>query len=202
MNERDPIFSRNVPGMTARLARCCVGIAGCGGLGSNVAVALTRAGVGHLILADFDKVEPSNLNRQSFFQRDIGRSKVEAIADQLRAIQAGIFLDLHDSEVTPENAAKIFGGADLLIEAFDDAASKVRLIEAWTRAFPDRHIVCGNGLAGYGRTEDLKVVRTGRIVFCGDMESDMAMGLSAPRVLAVAAMQANVAVELLMGDDR
>ena len=201
MSEKDSIFTRNVPGMTARLARCCVGVAGCGGLGSNVAVALTRAGVGHLILADFDKVEPSNLGRQSFFQRDIGRSKVEAIADQLRAIQPGIFLDLHDREVTPDNTAEIFGGVDLLVEAFDDAAAKVRLIEAWTKTFPDRHIVCGNGVAGYGRTEDLKVVRTGRIVFCGDMESDMAMGLSAPRVLAVAAMQANVAVELLMEGD-
>ena len=202
MTEQDPIFARNVPGMTARLARCSVGIAGCGGLGSNVAVALTRAGVGHLILADFDKVEPSNLNRQSFFHRDIGRSKVEAIADQLRAIHPAIFLDLFDREVTPDNTAEIFGGADLLVEAFDDATAKVRLIEAWTKAFPDRPIVCGNGLAGYGRTEELKVVRTGRIVFCGDMESDMAMGLSAPRVLAVAAMQANLAVELLMEGGR
>jgi sulfur carrier protein ThiS adenylyltransferase len=194
------IFERNVPGMTERLDRATVAIAGCGGLGSNVAVALTRAGVGHLILADRDAVEASNLNRQAFNAADIGRRKVTALADHLREIRPDLALTLHDTEVTRDNVATLFGGGEILVEAFDDAAAKILLIEAWTRAFPDRTIVCGNGLAGVGRTAALKVVRTGHIVFCGDMESDMALGLSAPRVAMVAAMQANEVCELLMGD--
>ena len=199
MTERMDIFTRNVPGMTARLRSATVAVAGCGGLGSNVAVALARAGVGRLILADRDVVEASNLNRQFFFLGDIGRRKVEATAEHLQNIRTDLDLVLHDLMVTPDNTASLFGDAEILVEAFDDAGEKIRLIEAWTRAFPDRFIVCGNGLAGYGRTGDLKVVRTGRIVFCGDMESDMSGGLAAPRVLTVAAMQANVVVELLMG---
>lgn len=188
--------------MTERLARATVGIAGCGGLGSNVAVALTRAGVGHLILADHDVVEASNLNRQAFFTADIGRRKVAALAAHLRAIRDDLELTLHDVEVTRDNTDALFRGAEILVEAFDDAAAKVLLIETWTRSFPERPVVCGNGLGGVGRTEALKVVRTGRIVFCGDMESDMAMGLAAPRVAMVAAMQANEVCALLMGSQR
>jgi len=192
------IFDRNVPGMTERLARATVGVAGCGGLGSNIAVALARSGIGRLILADNDAVEISNLNRQAFFTRDVGRRKVDALAEQLCAIRSDLDLVLHDKEVTAANTAELFSDAEVLVEAFDDARAKVRLIEAWTSAYPRRAIVCGNGVAGYGRTGDLKVVRTGRIVLCGDMESDMAMGLAAPRVLVAAAMQANEVVELLM----
>ena len=55
---------RNVKGSTEKLAAAHVTIAGAGGLGSNIAIALTRIGVGHLTLIDFDTVELSNLNRQ------------------------------------------------------------------------------------------------------------------------------------------
>ncbi len=83
------LFQRNVPGSTEILNASCVGIAGCGGLGSNAAVALTRAGVGRLILADLDIVELSNLNRQYFFQDDVGQFKAEALAEHLKAIISG-----------------------------------------------------------------------------------------------------------------
>lgn len=199
MSEQDPsIFERNVPGTTERLRGATVGIAGCGGLGSNAAVALARAGVGRLILADPDRVELSNLNRQHYFQSDIGRAKVEALAGHLRAINPDIELVLHELELTPENAPGIFGEADLLIEAFDRAERKRWLIESWCRAYPDRPIVCGSGLSGIGNTNALKVHSAGRIHMCGDEESDMELGLCASRVGAVANMQANVAIELLV----
>ena len=194
------MFERNVPGMTARLARCTVGVAGCGGLGSNVAVALTRAGVGRLILADPDRVELSNLNRQAFDRDDVGRLKVEALRRKLLRIHPGLKIDGHDCELTPENVPRIFALADLLVEAFDLAESKIWLIGSWTRAFPGRPIVCGNGVGGYGQTETMRVERSGRIVFCGDMESDMQLGLCSARVLMAAAMQANMAIELLMDE--
>ena len=199
MNEdKASIFERNVPGTTEKLQKATVGIAGCGGLGSNAAVALARAGVGRLILADPDSVELSNLNRQYFFQSDIGKVKVEALAAHLRAVNPDIELVLHELELTPENTPGVFGDADILIEAFDRAESKHWLIETWCRAFPDRPIVCGSGLSGVGNTGALRVHSSGLIHCCGDEESDMSMGLCAARVGTVANMEANVALELLL----
>ena len=151
-----------------------------------------------MILADPDRVELSNLNRQHYFQNDVGKVKVEALAGHLRAVNPDIDLVLHELELTPGNAPEIFGEADLLIEAFDRAESKRWLIETWCRAFPDRPIVCGSGLSGVGNTSALRVHSAGCIHICGDEESDMSLGLCAARVGTVANMQANVAIELLL----
>lgn len=196
----DPMFDRNVPGTAGKLQAKCAGVAGCGGLGSNAAVALVRAGVGRLILADHDVVELSNLNRQQFYRSDVGKKKVEALAAHLRAIRPDVRLDLVDAELSTDNLRQIFKDADVMVEAFDRAESKKWLIESWCRIFPDRPIVCGNGLAGCGRTGELHVTRAGRIYLCGDGVSDMSMGLCSARVALVAAMEANVAIALLLND--
>ncbi len=198
MSGEDPIFARNVPGSTAILAAATVGIAGCGGLGSNAAVALVRAGVGRLILVDQDVVEASNLNRQYFFRRDLGRLKVEALADHLRAINPGVALELHALALRAEEVPRVYAGAALLIEAFDRADAKRWLIEAWCRAFPERTVICASGLSGLGRTEALRVRRAGRIILCGDEQSEASEGLCAARVAIVAAMEANLAIEALV----
>lgn len=193
------IFARNAQGLAEALRDRVVGVAGCGGLGSNAAMALARAGVGELILADFDKVEESNLNRQHYFQSDIGQEKVRALARHLRAVNPDIRLAEHVVRLSPENMRGVFSRADLLIEAFDRAQDKKWLLEAWCRAFPDRDIVCGNGVAGWGRTEALLVLQAGTHVwFCGDNESELELGLCSARVAVVANMQANVAIERLM----
>ena len=197
----NPIFERNVPGSTEKLAKATVGIAGCGGLGSNAAVALVRAGVGRLILADHDVVEASNLNRQHYFQQDIGKKKVDALAAHLRAINPDVELVLHDLELTRENVPGIYTEADLLIEAFDSADRKRWLIESWCVAFPDRPIVAASGVSGCGNTGAMKVHSSGNIHVCGDEESDMTMGLCAARVIMAASMQANVAIGLLTGEN-
>ncbi len=194
------IFSRNVPGTTEILQKSCIGIAGCGGLGSNAAVSLVRAGIGTLILADYDTVEESNLNRQFFFQSDIGKKKVESLSFHLKAINPKVNLITHTCEITPDNVAELFGSSDLLIEAFDRAERKKWLIESWCRSFPDKPLVCGNGLSGIGRFDDLKVTKIGNIYFCGDGKSDMSMGLCSARVAIVANMQANTAIEILITD--
>jgi sulfur carrier protein ThiS adenylyltransferase len=196
----NPIFERNVPGTTEKLAKATVGIAGCGGLGSNAAVALVRAGVGRLILADHDVVEASNLNRQHYFQQDIGKKKVEALAAHLKAINPDVELILHDLELTPENVPRIYAEADLLIEAFDRADRKRWLIESWCVAYPGRPIVAASGVSGCGNTDGMHVHSSGNIHVCGDEESEMTMGLCAARVIMAASMQANVAIELLTGD--
>lgn len=192
------IFARNVPGMTEKLRPSCIGVAGCGGLGSNAAVALARAGVGRLIIADFDKVEESNLNRQYFFLSDVGRYKVDGLERHLTNINPSIQITKHKTKLDQENISTIFQEADILLEAFDKAESKKMLIDAWMKAFPKRPVISGNGLSNLGKTEDLKVTRAGNIWFCGDMTTEMSEGLCSARVAIVANMQANVAIELLV----
>lgn len=193
-----PMFSRNVPGTTQVLQGACVGLAGCGGLGSNAAVALVRAGVGRLILVDFDVVEESNLNRQYFFRSELGRNKAAVLAERLRDINPEVELEVHEEKIEPGSVDRLFGRADVLVEAFDRAESKRWLLEAWIAAQPGKPVVCGNGLSGRGQLEDLKVTRLGPIYFCGDGKTDMSLGLSAPRVAIVANMEAAVAIEWLL----
>ncbi len=192
------IFARNVPGMTEVLERATVGIAGCGGLGSNAAMLLTRAGIGHLVLVDLDTVEESNLNRQHFFRSDIGTPKVTALAAHLRAVDPAVRLDLHETRLSREAVAATFATCDILIEAFDRADAKEWLIEAWTAAYPDRPIVAASGIAGYGDSGTMTVRRAGNIHMVGDGRSDMSEGFCAARVMLAAALEANTAIELLM----
>ena len=203
MSKASKLFDRNVPGSTEILGRSTVGIAGCGGLGSNAAVALARAGIGTLIIADHDIVEESNLNRQHYFQSDIGKRKVTALAKHLKAINPQIKIKAVKKRLYDFDVPEVFKQADLLIEALDRAEAKSWLIEAWCSAFPDRPLVCASGLSGIGKTEELKVQRAGNIYVVGDGTSDMSMGLCSARVAIAANMEANIALELLIkGRDR
>jgi sulfur carrier protein ThiS adenylyltransferase len=196
----EEFFSRREPDVLAVLRRSSVGIAGAGGLGSNVAVFLARAGVGRLVIADFDKIEPSNLNRQQYFIDQVGERKVEALRDNLLAINPYSLYEVHDVRVTRRNAAKIFARVDVLVEAFDRAEAKEMLIETCLTRFPGRPIVAASGLAGYGGNRKIHTRRMGNLHICGDEESQSPKGVSpmAPRVALVAAMQANLVVELLI----
>jgi len=196
----EDFFARHDPRVLAALRNGTVGIAGAGGLGSNVAISLARAGVGRLIIADFDVIEPSNLNRQQYFTRQIGRRKVDALLENLRAISRFTEYAVHATRVTRANVGRVFAAADVLVEAFDKAAAKRMLIDAWLSAYPDRPIVAASGLAGYGRNRKLHTRRLGTLLICGDEESQCPRGVSpmAPRVAIVANMQANLVVELLV----
>lgn len=193
-------FSCREKAVLAVLRQSSVGIAGAGGLGSNVAVSLARAGVGRLVIADFDKVEPSNLNRQQYFIDQVGRCKVEALRENLLLISPYSLYEVHDVRVTRRNAAKIFARVDVLVEAFDRAEAKEMIIETSLARFPGRPIVAASGLAGYGMNRKLRTRRLGNLYICGDEESQCPRGVSpmAPRVALVAAMQANLVVELLI----
>lgn len=193
-------FARRDPAVLAVLRRSSVGIAGAGGLGSNVAVALARAGVGRLVIADFDRVEPSNLNRQQYFVDQVGERKVEALRENLLAINPYSLYEVHDVRVNRRNAAVIFGRVDVLVEAFDKAEAKEMLIEACLSKFPGRPVVAASGLAGYGCNRKIHSRRLGNLYICGDETSQCPKGISpmAPRVALVAAMQANLVVELLV----
>jgi sulfur carrier protein ThiS adenylyltransferase len=193
-------FSRRDPAVLDALRRSTVGIAGAGGLGSNVAISLARAGVGRLVIADFDTVEPSNLNRQQYFVDQVGLVKVEALRENLLRINPFSVYEVHNVRITRKNATEIFRSVDVLVEAFDKAGAKEMLIEACLGRFPGRPIVAASGLAGHGKNRKLHTRRMGNLYICGDEESQCPKGVSpmAPRVGLVANMQANLVVELLV----
>jgi sulfur carrier protein ThiS adenylyltransferase len=197
-NDIEKVFERNVPGVRDILSKKTVAVAGCGGLGSNAAVALVRAGIGKLIIADFDVVELSNLNRQYFFLEDVGKKKTDALSTRLLSINPTVKVEALFIELTKENVPQLFKEADILIEAFDKAERKSWLIETWCTHFPEKPIVCASGLSGYGNTETLSVQQAGHLFICGDQESDMTMGLTSSRVAIAANMEANIAIEILV----
>ncbi|MCJ7565747.1 MAG: sulfur carrier protein ThiS adenylyltransferase ThiF [Candidatus Aminicenantes bacterium] len=199
-NLEKKFFSKHDPRILPLLRVSVVGIAGAGGLGSSVAVSLARAGIGKLIIVDFDRIEISNLNRQQYFWTQVGKVKVRALLENLRKINPFSEYVGFQRRITPKNVKTIFGKADLLIEAFDRAGQKQMLIESWIAHFPDRPIIAASGLSGWGRNQKIRQRRVGNLYICGDEESEPARGISpmAPRVGIVASMQANLAVELLV----
>ncbi len=182
------------------LATKKVGIAGAGGLGSNCAAALARAGVGRLVIADFDRVSEANLDRQFFFLDQVGQVKVEALAVNLRRIDGGLVVEGHALRLDPESLLRVFTDCDVLVEAFDTAEAKAMMIETVLSSMPGMPLVSASGLAGFGRSEDIRVRRSGLLYLVGDLES--AVGPEsppmAPRVGIAAAMQANAVLEILL----
>jgi sulfur carrier protein ThiS adenylyltransferase len=193
-------FSKHDPGILSILRSSTVGIAGAGGLGSNAAVSLARAGLGKLIIADFDRVEPSDLNRQYYFIEQVGKPKVEALLENLKRINAYSQYQIHLTKIEPGNVATIFGAADVLVEAFDKAEMKQMLVDTWLSLFPHRPIIVASGLAGLGKNEKLHTRKMGNLYICGDEETGIEERISpmAPRVGIVANLQANLALELLV----
>jgi len=189
-----------MPNIIERMANKCVGIAGAGGLGSNCAAALTRLGLGKLVIADFDRVSQSNLNRQFYFADQVGMIKVEALYDNLIRINPHIAVSIHQQRVTPENMASLFGLCDVVVEAFDVAEEKAWFIEEMFRQLPDIPLVAASGMAGYGKQETLRIVRQGNLTVCGDGVTAVTEATPplAPRVGIVACMQADIVLELLL----
>ncbi len=182
------------------LSKCTVGIAGCGGLGSNCAISLARAGVGKLIIADFDIVTVENLERQYYFHDQVNKLKVLALRDNILRIDPSITVKPFDLKLCSSDVIELFAGCDVIVEAFDKAEMKQMIIEAVINHLPGKPLVCGIGLAGFGKTDLLKVIRTGNLIVCGDQMSEVTETnpLTAPRVGIVANMEANEVIEILM----
>lgn len=198
----DALSSRIGEEARARLAAARVGVAGLGGLGSHIAVMLARSGVGALHLVDFDLVDESNLNRQHYFREHLGRPKVEALAEQIRAIGAGTRVRALRTRVTGENVRGIFGGCDIVCEAFDDPEAKALLVEELLALPEGPVLVAGNGMAGAGPAREIVTRRVSRRFYvCGDGASDVGAtgALLAPRVALCAAQQALLAVRIVLG---
>ncbi len=187
--------------VSKHLGKFRVGIAGAGGLGSNCAVALARCGVGTLILSDFDVIEEFNLNRQYFFRDQLGMMKTLALKENIERINPDINIITHQVRLNRSNITEIFTGCDVIVEAFDNAEMKEMLIETIQKEMPQIPIIVGSGMAGWGRTEDIKFRKIDNTLYvCGDESTEVSQELPplAPRVGIVANMQANIVVDILM----
>ena len=147
-----------------------IGIAGVGGIGSNVALNLVRSGIAWLKIIDFDRVESGNLNRQFYFADQIGMYKVEALMVNLTRINPAIRLDALVQRVEAENCAQLFADCDLIVEGFDRQEDKKMLFETFAR---EKLVVSASGIAG----ADLATIRSRRIgngYIVGDFTTDCA----------------------------
>ncbi len=205
MDELEALMAaRHTPGVHEKVKGSAVGIAGLGGLGSPVAIALARVGVGTLVLADYDVVEPSNLNRQQYFVDQIGRPKVAAMEENLRRVNPFVKTVTHNAVLGSDNTPEIFGSVDVLVEALDDAESKAMLLNVMAERRPAVPVVCASGVAGYGPSNDITTrLFSGKCCIVGDLESEAAAGrgLMAPRVGIAAHHQANCVLRLLLGEE-
>ena len=187
------------PEERAALESARVGIAGAGGLGSNCAMHLVRAGVKHLTIADFDVVNESNLNRQFFFRDQIGQKKVEALKANLLRIEPDADIRIVDTKLDASSTKELFADCTIVVEAFDVVEAKAMILAAL--AGSGKKLVTASGLAGWGRSNAMRVRKMGNIVAIGDGETSVGDGAApvSPRVGIAAAMEANAVVSLLLG---
>jgi len=184
-----------------KLKNATVGIAGLGGLGSTVAVALARANIGRLIIVDFDKVEQSNLNRQQYFIDQIGRNKVDAMTENLRRINPDVKVEPHKARLNPDNVPRIFADADVIAECFDKAEEKQMIVQTVLSKMEKTVIVAVSGLAGYGNSNAIQTRRiSDRLILVGDETTgiDTQPILTAARVGIAACHQANAIIETII----
>lgn len=180
--------------------RAVVAICGLGGLGSNIAIALARAGVGKLILIDFDRVDITNLHRQQYKASQIGMDKTDALAENLKEIAPYVAIKTHTVRITEENALALLQDADIICEAFDDAVCKAMLTNIVLERMPEKYLVAASGMAGMGCANTIQTRRVSKNFYlCGDGASDVAEvgSLVSSRVMLCAAHQAHTVLRIL-----
>ena len=199
MNEFDKMIELTL-GRTNyyKLQNIKIGIAGAGGLGSNCAFNLVRSGFKNFIISDFDNVELSNLNRQFYFFDQIGKSKVEALKENLKKINPDLTIELFNGRIEEDNILNVFKDCDIIVEAFDTAEYKKMLVE---KILPTKIlIVSASGICGYGKSDDIIVHQIkDNLSIIGDLKtsSDHFAPIS-PRINIAAAKQANVILEYIL----
>ena len=199
----DALIARHGITLHERFSSATVAICGLGGLGSNIAIALARAGIGKLLLIDFDRVDITNLHRQQYKANQIGCYKADALAENLSEIVPYTEIQTVTAKITEENFADLLKDADIVCEAFDNAESKAMLVNGILERLPDCYLVSASGMAGMDTPNTIKTRRImKRFYLCGDEVSDVAdtIGLVAPRVMLCAAHQAHTVLRILAGE--
>lgn len=199
---RTEIFARNPRGVGEILSSARVCILGAGGLGSNVAIMLSRAGLGEFFIIDFDIVEPSNLNRQHYFLKDLGSPKIEALKEQILGINPYAKVQICGEKITSENVRHILKNEKIICECFDGAENKA-MIANLSAEYKDKFFVCASGMAGLGGANSIQTRKFGaNLYLCGDSASGAGLenGLISARVMLCAAHQANAVLHVILGE--
>lgn len=194
------LIERHGDKLQKKFSEATVAICGLGGLGSNIAIALARAGIGKLILIDFDHVDITNLHRQQYKANQIGKYKTEALLANLKEIAPYTEIQTYTVRITDDNAKRLLKDADIICEAFDDANDKAMLTNIVLERMPDKCIVAASGMAGLGSANSIHTRKiTSRFYLCGDEISDAQddIGLVSSRVMLCAAHQAHVVLRIL-----
>lgn len=187
-----------------RFQNATVAVCGLGGLGSNIAILLARAGIGKLILIDYDRVDITNLHRQQYNITQIGKFKTEAIAENLRLINPYMEIETHAIRITEKNAIQLLKKADIVCEAFDSAEEKAMLVNLVSGKMPDKYLIAASGVAGFGEANDIKTRKiTEHFYVCGDFVSDVGDGanLVSSRVAICAAHQGHKVLQILLNEE-
>lgn len=200
---REALNIRHGEDLQNKISAARVAVCGLGGLGSNIAIALARAGVGHLHLIDFDRVDLTNLNRQQYAVGQLGQYKTDALRETLSLVSPYCDVTCDTVRVTEENLPDLLRNEDYICEAFDRAEAKAMLVSGVLEHFPEKYLVAGSGLAGLGSANTIQTRRVSqRFYLCGDGTSDSSVGLGlvASRVLVCAAHEANMILRLIAGE--
>lgn len=195
------LYARHTPGVHDLVKNSSVGIMGLGGLGSMVALALARVGVGHLLLVDFDVVDPSNLNRQNYFIDQVGMKKTEAMKENLARVNPYLKIETRDLVLNGESISTVFSDVDVLAECFDGAELKAAALRCALTALKGKPFVGVSGVAGYGENNLIRtaMIRPGvYLVGDGETAAQPGQGLMAPRVGIAAHHQANQILRILL----
>ena len=202
--KEEDLLQRNVKGISEKLKKVKVCILGLGGLGSNVALLLARAGIGYLKLVDFDIVEASNLNRQQYRISHINMKKVEALKSIIKEINPFVEVDILDIKVSKENIHSIVGDIEIIVEAFDRAETKAMLMEELLTN-TNKIVVSASGMAGLGSANEIVTRKIkDNFYLIGDNYSDYEeySGIMSTRVMICAAHQANMVLRLILGEEK
>ncbi len=201
MNQKD-FFSSNPPELTGKLQNKHFFIAGAGGLGSNVALMLVRAGANRLTIIDFDRIDPQNINRQFYFRDQVGKVKVEALKENLLRINPEIEIDIINTKLTSENCDEIIPETpNIIIECFDEAENKAMLVSFCLKHRPEIPAITVSGLAGDGLLETIKVSSgPGKLQIIGDGVTEVSpqTGTISTRVMYAASIQAHMAIKIVL----
>ena len=199
----DALIARHGLDLHKRFSSATVAICGLGGLGSNIAIALARAGLGMLLLIDFDRVDITNLHRQQYKANQIGLYKADALAENLLEIAPYTEITAVTAKITEENFADLLKGADVVCEAFDNAETKAMLVNGVLEQLPNCYLVAASGMAGMDTPNTIRTRKVmKRFYLCGDETNDVAdtIGLVASRVMLCAAHQAHTVLRILAGE--
>ena len=191
--------ARHGADLQQKFSTACVAVCGLGGLGSNVAISLARAGIGTLLLIDFDRVDISNLHRQQYAVSQLGMYKTEAMKQTLAETAPYCNVITHTVRLTEENLS-LLADCGIICECFDNAECKAILVNGVAENYPDKYMVCASGMSGLHTGNAIQAKKLGRRLYiCGDGTSDVNDDgtLFAPRVMLCAAHQANTVLRII-----